>query len=157
MSTQLSKLNVSSTVYLNVDGGKRDFIIVNQGLPSSVYDDSCDGTWLLMKDIYELRAWNENISTSNSYSKSSIHNYLNSKFLELLDPDIQNVIKLVKIPYAKTNDTTDSNASGSMTGSTTSGSMNGTIASGSNGLMTKIFLLSLVETGINYKNVIAEG
>lgn len=157
MSTQLGKLSVGSTVFLDVDGGKRDFIIVNQGLPSSVYDDSCDGTWLLMKDIYELRAWNENISTSNSYSKSSIHNYLNSKFLELLDPDIQNVIKLVKIPYAKTSDTTDSSASGSMTDSTTSGSMNGTIASGSNGLMTKIFLLSLVETGINYPNVIAEG
>ena len=157
MSTQLGKLSVGSTVLLDVDGGKRDFIIVNQGLPSSDYDDSCDGTWLLMKDIYEQRAWNDIISTSNSYSKSSIHNYLNSKFPELLDPDIQNVIKLVKIPYTKISDKTDSSASGSMTGSTTSGSMNGTIASGSNGLMTKIFLLSLAETGINYPNVIAEG
>lgn len=157
MSTQLGKLSVGSSIYLNVEGGKREFLIVNQGVPSLSYDDSCDGTWLLMKDIYELRAWNENISTSNSYSKSSIHNYLNSKFLELLDPDIQNVIKLVKIPYAKTSDTTNSSASGSMTGSTTSGSMNGTIASGLKGLMTKIFLLSLAETGINYPNVTAEG
>ena len=162
MSTQLGKLSIGSSIYLNVEGGKREFLIVNQGLPSLSYDDSCDGTWLLMKDIYELRAWNENISTSNSYSKSSIHNYLNSKFLELLDPDIQNVIKLVKIPYAKTSDTTDSSASGSMTGSTTSGSMtgsttSGSVASGSKGLMTKIFLLSLAETGINYPNVTAEG
>lgn len=152
MSTQLSKLSVGSTVFLNIEGGKRDFIIVNQGLPSSDYDDSCNGTWLLMKEIYEQREWNDVLSTSNSYSKSTIHNYLNSKFLELLDPDIQDVIKLVKIPYI-----TDSSTSGSMTGSTTSGSMNGTIASGSNGLMTKIFLLSSAETGISRSYVTAEG
>lgn len=152
MSKQLGKLSIGNTVYLNVEGGKRDFIIVNQGLPSSDYDDSCNGTWLLMKEIYEIREWNDVLSTSNSYSKSTIHNYLNSKFFELLDPDIQNVIKLVKIPYTKTSDTT-----GSITGSTTSGSMNGTIASGSNGLMTKIFLLSSVETGISRPYVTAEG
>ena len=152
MSTQLSKLNVGSTVFLNVEGGKREFLIVNQGLPSSDYDNSCNGTWLLMKEIYEQRKWNDVLSTSHSYSKSTIYNYLNSKFLELLDLDIQDVIKLVKIPYA-----TDSSTSGSMTGSTTSGSMNGSIASGSNGLMTKIFLLSSAETGINRPYVTAEG
>ena len=140
MSTQLGKLSVGSTVFLYVDGGKRDFIIVNQGLPSSDYDDSCDGTWLLMKDIYEQRAWNDNVSTSKSYSNSSIHNYLNSKFLELLGPDIQNVIKLVKIPYANVK----LNISGSITIS---------IASGSKGLMTKIFLLSLAETGIKSSSI----
>ena len=153
MSTQLSKLSVGSTVFLNIEGGKRDFIIVNQGLPSSDYDDSCNGTWLLMKEIYEQREWHDALQTSNSYSKSTIHNYLNSKFLELLDPDIQDIIKLVKIPYTKTSGTTDSSASGSITGSTTSGS----IASGSNGLMTKIFLLSLAETGIRHSYVTAEG
>lgn len=153
MSTQLGKLSVGSTVFLNIEGGKRDFIIVNQGLPSSDYDDSCNGTWLLMKEIYEQREWNDVLSTLNSYSKSTIHNYLNIKFLELLDPDIQDVIKLVKIPYANGSSGTGSIAPGSMTSSTTSGS----IASGSNGLMTKIFLLSLAETGINHSNVTAEG
>lgn len=162
MSTQLGKLNVGSTVYLNIDGRKRDFIIVNQGLPSSDYDNSCNGTWLLMKEIYEQREWDDAISTLTSYSKSMIHNYLNSKFLELLDPDIQDVIKLVKIPYTKTSGTTGSTTSGSMTGSTTSGSMtgsttSGSIASGSNGLMTKIFLLSLAETGISRSYITAEG
>ena len=130
MSTQLSKLSVGSTVFLNIEGGKRDFIIVNQGLPSSDYDNSCNGTWLLMKEIYEQREWSDVLSTSTSYSKSTIHNYLNSKFLELLDPDIQDVIKLVKIPYA-----TDSSTSGSMTGSTTSGSMNGSMLLRFNPLM----------------------
>lgn len=151
MSTQLGKLSVGSTVFLNIEGGKRDFIIVNQGLPSSDYDHSCNGTWLLMKDIYEQRAWND-ITTSDSYSKSLIHNYLNSKFLELLDPDIQDVIKLVEIPCANTGDTTDSSASGSMTGSTTSGSITGSIR-----VMTKIFLLSLAETGISHSYIATEG
>ena len=147
MSTQLGKLSVGSTVFLNIEGGKRDFIIVNQGLPSSDYDNSCDGTWLLMKDIYEQRAWND-ITTSDSYSISLIHNYLNSKFLELLDPDIQDVIKLVEIPCANAGDTTDSSASGSMTDSTTSGSVT---------VMTKIFLLSLAETGISHSYIATEG
>ena len=151
MSTQLGKLSVGSTVFLNVDGGKREFLIVNQGLPSSDYDDSCNGTWLLMKDIYEQRAWND-ITTSDSYSKSLIHNYLNSRFLELLDPDIQDIIKLVEIPCANTGDTTDSSASGSMTGSTTPDSITGSI-----GVMTKIFLLSLAETGISHSYITTEG
>ena len=146
MSTQLGKLSVGSTVYLNVNGGKIEFLIVNQGLPSSDYDDSCNGTWLLMKDIYEQRAWNS--VALNSYSESTIHNYLNSEFLELIDPDIQDVIKWVKIPYANASDATDSTASSSMTDSTASGSMTDSIMSGSNGLATKIFLLSLAEDGI---------
>ena len=152
MSTQLGKLSVGSTVFLNVDGGKREFLIVNQGLPSLSYADSCDGTWLLMKDIYEQRVWNSEISTSYSYSKSTIHNYLNSRFLELLDPDIQNVIKLVKIPCANTSD-----VSGPITNPTTSGSITGSIASDSNVLMTKIFLLSLAETGLSNSDITAEG
>ena len=153
MRTQLGKLSVGSTVYLNVDGRKRDFIIVNQGLPSSNYDYSCNGTWLLMKDIYEQGVWNDFLSTSNSYSDSSIHNYyLNGKFLELLDPDIQDVIKLVEIPCINTGDTTDSSASGSMTGPTTSGSITGSVE-----VMTKIFLLSLAETGISHSYITTEG
>lgn len=152
MSTQLGKLSVGSTVFLNVDGGKREFLIVNQGLPSLNYADSCDGTWLLMKDIYEQRAWSSNISTSQSYPKSTIHNYLNSRFLELLDPDIQNVIKLVEIPCANTSD-----VSGPITKPTTSGSITGSITSGSNVLMTKIFLLSLAETGLSRSYITTEG
>lgn len=149
MSTQLSRLSVGSSVFLDVGGEIRDFIIVNQGLPSSDYDGSCDGTWLLMKEIYGLGEWNVGISTSNSYSKSTIHNALNSKFLELLDPNIQDVIKLVEIPCAKVSES----ASGSITsGSTTSGTITGTI-----GLMTKIFLLSLAETGIRHSYIATEG
>lgn len=48
----LSTKAVGSTVKLTVNGKAREFIVVHQGKPSSVYDESCNGTWLLMKDIY---------------------------------------------------------------------------------------------------------
>lgn len=47
----LSSKAIGSTIKLKVNGSAKDFIVVHQGKPSSVYDDSCTGTWLLMKDI----------------------------------------------------------------------------------------------------------
>ena len=38
---------------------------------SSTYDSSCNGTWLLMKDIYTTSTFGNN----NSYKDSSIHTY----------------------------------------------------------------------------------
>ena len=54
---KLSTKAVGSTVKIKVNGTLRNFIVVHQGRPSSLYDASCDGTWLLMEDIYEGRAW----------------------------------------------------------------------------------------------------
>ena len=125
--TPISEFAVGSTVKMNVNGTQKDFLIVHQGLPSSMYDSSCDGTWLLMKDIYENRQWHS--SNSNSYKASTIHSYLNSTFLGLFDSDIQAAIKEVKIPYV--------NGTGS----------GGSVASGSAGLNTKVFLLSGYEVG----------
>ena len=129
-STALSAKAVGSIVKLNVNGSPRDFIVVHQGKPGSMYDDSCNGTWLLMKDIYENRQWHS--SNVNDYQNSTIHSYLNSTFLGLFDPEIQAVIKQVKIPYRK--------------GSGTSK----TVTSGANGLSAKIFLLSSTEVSFNH-------
>ena len=126
----LSSKAIGSTIKLKVNGSARNFIVVHQGKPSSVYDDSCNGTWLLMKDIYETRAWHS--SNTNDYANSTIHSYLNGTFLNLFDSNIKNAIKQVKIPYRK--------------GSGTSK----TATSGSNGLSAKIFLLSATETGFNF-------
>ena len=125
--TPISEIPVENTVKIAVNGTLRDFLIVHQGLPSSMYDNSCNGTWLLMKDIYESRAWHS--SNNNTYSASTIHSYLNSTFLGLLDSDIQAVVKQVKIPYRK------------------NGVSGGTNQSGANGLSCKIFLLSGYEVG----------
>lgn len=124
--TPLSEYSVGSIVKLNYSGTAREFIVVHQGKPSSIYDDSCDGTWLLMKDIYTFNQWHT--SNSNSYKASTIHSYLNSTFLGLFDSDIQAAIKEVKIPYVN-------------------GTATSAVASGANGLAAKIFLLSGYEVG----------
>ena len=83
-----------------------------------------------MKDIYEKRQWNS--SNTNDYANSTIHSYLNSTFLNLLEPNIKRAIKQVKLPYRK--------GSGSSE----------TVTSGSNGLSAKIFLLSAAETSFSH-------
>ena len=123
----LSSKAVGSIVKLKVNGTAREFIVVHQGKPSSLYDASCDGTWLLMKDIYEKRQWHS--SNVNKYESCTLDSYLNSTFLGLLDADIQKVIKQAKIPYRQ------------------NGGSGGTDKSGANGLSRKIFLLSGYEVG----------
>ena len=126
MATRLGNMAVGSTVKIKVNGASKDFIVVQQGNPNtSTYDSSCNGTWLLMKDIYTTSTFGNN----NSYKDSSIHTYLNGTFYNLIDSNIRAAIKQVKIPYQ--------NGTGS----------DGSLATGSNGLRTKVFLLSGYEVG----------
>lgn len=129
----LSSKAIGSTIKLKVNGSAKDFIVVHHGKPSSVYDDSCNGTWLLMKDVYESRQWHS--SNTNDYANSTIHSYLNSTFLAMFDSNIQKAIKQVKLPYRK--------GSGTST----------TVTSGSNGLSAKIFLLSATETSFSFSSM----
>ena len=126
----IGSLAVGSIVKIKVNGSSRNFIVVHQGKPSSVYDDSCNGTWILMQDIYERRQWDS--SNTNDYANSTIHSYLNSTGLNLFESNIKNAIKQVKIPYRKGHGTST------------------TVTSGSNGLSAKIFLLSTTETSFSY-------
>ena len=125
--TTIGTFAVGKTITLNVSGKAKEFIVVHQGKPSSLYDDSCSGTWLLMKDIYENRVWQS--GNVNKYESSDIHAYLNSTFLNLFDSNIKDAIKQVKLPYRK------------------NGGSGGTDQSGANGLPAKIFLLSGYEVG----------
>lgn len=124
-NVKLSTKAVGSIVKIKVNGAAKDFIIVHQGLPSSAYDASCNGVWVVMKDIYTTSTFGNN----NSYKDSGIHSYLNSTFYNLIDSKIRAAIKQVKIPYQ--------NGTGS----------GGSLATGANGLSTKVFLLSGYEVG----------
>ena len=126
-NAKLGTKAVGSIVKLKVNGTATEFIVVHQGKPSSFYDDSCNGTWLLMKDSYEYHVWNS--SDVNKYESSDIHSYLNSTFLNLFENNIRDAIKQVKIPYRK------------------GGGSGGSDQSGANGLSAKIFLLSGYEVG----------
>lgn len=130
-----SELAIGSIVKLMEKGVPTDYLVVNQGIPSnsSLYDSSCDGTWLLRKDIYETRR--VTIAKTNIYETSELHQYLNELFLETVylensyDRLTRDAIKQVKIPYRK------------------NGGSNGTNQSGVNGLSAKVFLLSGYELG----------
>ena len=132
-SVALGQKAVGSVVKLKFNGAMREFLVVHQGRPSSLYDASCDGVWLLMKDCLEAKRWHS--SNVNDYANSEVHSYLNSTVLSKFDADIQAQIKQVKIPYRP--------------GSGTSGTVN----SGASGLSAKIFLLSDREVGYTKSNV----
>lgn len=129
-----SDLAVGSVVKLMEDGVATEYLVVNQGKPSgsSLYDDSCDGLWLLRKDIKEKRQWHS--SNVNDYANSDIHAWLNGDFFNQFGTVEQSAIKQVKIPYR------------------TIGGSSGTDKNGANGLQCKVFLLGNYEVGWTTSN-----
>ncbi|WP_417293646.1 DUF6273 domain-containing protein [Dysosmobacter sp.] len=123
-----SSLAVGTTVKLMEGGTAVEYLVVNQGIPSnsSLYDASCDGTWLLRKDIHSERQWNT--SNVNEYETSAINTWRNGDFFNTLGSIEQASVKQVKIPYC-------------------TGGGDTTINSGANGLSVKVFLLGCYEVG----------
>ena len=125
--TPIGNVDVGDIVQLRENLVPVDYIVVHQGLPGSMYDASCDGTWLLRKDIAENRSWDS--GNSNVLETSDIQAYLNGDWMNRYDPDVVQAIKQVKIPYRQ------------------NGGSSGTDRNGANGLSCKIFLLSGKEVG----------
>lgn len=128
-SIQAGTLAVGSVVKLMEGGTAVEYLVVNQGIPSnsSLYDASCDGTWLLRKDIHSERQWNT--SDANKYETSAINTWLNGDFFNSFGATEQAVVKQVKIPYRA------------------DGGSGGSDQSGANGLSCKVFLLGGYELG----------
>ena len=123
----IGTLQVGSVIKIGVNGKSYDFLVVNHGIPSnsSLYDSSCDGTWLLMKDIYNIYRFGK-YSSKNTYDESDIKTYLDGTFLNLVDENIRNAIMQVKIPYS---------------------AKDKKIHIGADGLQAKVFILSCYEVG----------
>lgn len=125
--TSAGDIDVGKTVKINENGQAVEHIVVHQGLPSDIYDASCEGTWCLRKDIAEIRVWDS--GNSNVLETSDIHAYLNGDWMNRYNADVLESIKQVKIPYRQ------------------NGGSGGTDRNGANGLSCKIFLLSGKEVG----------
>lgn len=122
MATTLAAQEVGSTVTLKVNGADTEFLVVHQGNPDpDVYDPSCEGTWLLMKNVYSQRPW----GSASCYADAPVHTWLNSTFLELLDSGIRPAVKTVRLPYAEGSD----------------------VHTGAERVSARIFLLSMREMG----------
>ena len=133
-SVPINSLEIGTSVYMNVNGVRTEFLVVNKGIPqsSSLYDSSCDGVWLLMKDCYTTMKYQTSGSSSN-YKTSAINSYLSTTFLGFLDSGMQTTIKEVKVSYLDTS-TYDSEHSA-------------TLRTGSDGMSAKVFILSAREVG----------
>lgn len=129
MAQLLSQVAVGSIVKLNESGSPVNYIVVNQGIPenSSLYDASCDGTWLLRKNIYSQAVWDA--GNSSTLPGADIFTTM-LNMLSLYDSDIQGAILQVKIPYCI-------------------GGGSSTIRSGANGLSCRIFPLGGYEVGFS--------
>ena len=127
MAKMLGNVPVGTILHMKENGVYQDYLVVHQGLPSSMYDASCNGTWLLRNIIYSTLDWGD----VGDYRNSSIQTYLNSTFLGLFDGEMQDAIRQVRIPY--------------WDGYGYAGHIN----AGSNGLSCKIFLLGAYELGFS--------
>lgn len=101
MAQLLGNVAVGTVLKLKENGSPQNYIVVHQGLPSSMYDSSCNGTWLLRQDIVANSQWS---STGGNYLagpgfKSTIMEYLENTQFPKYDTSIQDVIKTVKIPF----------------------------------------------------------
>ena len=134
----LGHKELGDTIKINENGVACEYTIINIGKPSDLYDDSCNGVWLLKKyPIVSPLTPTMNWDTSdNDYANSDIKDYLNNQFLDALDESLRTIIKTVKIPYKKG-----------------TGNSNDTVQTGINGLQTKIFLLSKNEVSQNQLTV----
>ena len=130
--TRVKSLPVGTLLRLTESGAAANYRIVHQGLPSSMYDGSCDGTWLLRETVPTSGTYFN--GSSNNYANSRLHSYLNSTHLDLFDSATQALIKQAKIPYVNGNGNS------------------GYVASGANGLSTKIFALGAYELGWTTSN-----
>ncbi len=145
-STFLNSKNVGDIVKIRENGVAVNYIIIHKGIPSSLYDSSCNGVWVLREIGLDpqVQVWDKTSENSdgydNDYENSDINVWLNGTFLSTIESDIRAAVKTVKIPYKKG------------TGNASTG-----VQSGSNGLSCKVFLLSMNEVGMSYTTWPADG
>ncbi|MDE6727909.1 MAG: hypothetical protein K2J80_08220 [Oscillospiraceae bacterium] len=132
--TPISDVNVGDIVKMRLSsGGSYNFIVVHKGKPSSIYDDSCDGIWILKETAWKTDTWFD--EGGNNYFPNSNIRYSADQLYSKIDPAVRPAIKSIKIPYYKAK--------------TEAGGGGGTVQSGSNGYPCRGFSLSGIEAHAN--------
>ena len=125
----LGAREVGDVVKIMENGVPTNFIVVHKGNPNpEMYDNSCDGVWLLRERGYKNIAWD---SENNDYENSDIHAYLNEEYINLIGESVRRIIKIGKIPFQRGK-----------------GSDRQEISVKGNGLACSAFLLSASEVGL---------
>lgn len=122
MATQLKNKSIGSIIKIKINGAVTDFILTNLGAPDSSYKNA-NGAWLTQKNIYNKQAFNKS-SDNQAYANSTIKTWLENTYLNYIESELQSYILTPTLPIK---------AGNSISATTTT---------------SKVFLLSLVETGI---------
>lgn len=121
---QISSVAVGQSLFCEENGVATEFILVHKGNPdSSIYDDSCNGAWLMRKNATQVMYWD---SDSGVYLHGLIDTYLENTYYSTLN--VKDIIKQAKIPYI-------------------GGRQNNTVYTGASGYVFKCFPLSFYEVG----------
>lgn len=97
----IGELLEGQSIWLKIDGAEKEFIIINQGIPSNSadYDETANGTWILAKDIYMNSIWSPQSSSSSAlqtYENCTADTTLSSTVLQLFDR--QDIFQEVNLP-----------------------------------------------------------
>lgn len=125
MATALKDKPIGSIIKIKINGTVTDFILTNLGAPSSFYKNA-NGAWLTQKNIYNRQVFNS--SNNQAYANSTIKTWLENTYLNYIESELQPYILTPTLPIA----------AGTSIGATTTTS--------------KVFLLSITETGATTKD-----
>lgn len=124
---EISSLPVGTKIKIPESGESFTFIKTHQGLPSPMYDPSCDGAFVLREYPVQEMPWDsQNI---NVYEQTDVDVWLNGDYINRFPESVKNKILTAKWPYRK------------------NGGKNGSNQSGENGLPRKVILIGGYELG----------
>lgn len=133
LNEHLRDYSVGKTVKIDVGGRKLAWRVVHKGNPNKdIYDDSCNGTWLMLDTLYK-----EDFMNKINYLNSVVDNYLDTTFYNLIgtNSNVKDYIKTAKIPYIQVEES--------------SGSYMYSLQKKSYGIPRKVFAPSIVELGLD--------
>lgn len=103
--TLVQDLAVGTIININEDGAPVEYLVVNQGNPDpSFYDETCNGTWVLRKDISSLEIYYDNNTTHPAYPFCDISEYLDGTYKSRYSTTTLSNIMEINIPYCATRD-----------------------------------------------------